>query len=79
MSLSDALKAENTKRGGQRCGMCRLLETLPKDDLASLTAALTDSDFTSSAISRALRTEGHPITEQTISRHRRGVCIGADV
>jgi hypothetical protein len=55
--------------------MCRLLETLPKDDLAALAAALADGDFTSSAIGRALRAEGHAVTEQTISRHRRGLCI----
>lgn len=76
MALSDALKAETSKRPGPRCTLCVLDDTLTPADRAALHAAMDDGSVTSSAISRALVTEGHDIRAETVRRHRAKQCGG---
>lgn len=76
MALADALKIETAASArGPRCTVCLLVTTLGKDDAQALAAALADDSVTSAAISRALRREGHPISEMTLRRHRKGECL----
>lgn len=76
MALSDSLSAEVTASlRGPRCTVCALVPGLGKDDRTALEAALNDRNITSAAISRALRREGHAITESTLRRHRKGECL----
>lgn len=76
MSLSDALKYEASRKPGPRCSICILIPTLDKPEAAALVAALDDGAVTSSAISRALNSEGHEIRAETVRRHRAKECAG---
>lgn len=76
MSLADALKAESVVKKGPVCSVCALLTALDKDDAKALADALDSLTFTHTAISRALRAEGHPISPDTVSRHRKAECSG---
>ena len=75
MALSDALKAEAGKKPGPRCIACILIDRLSDDDTAALDAAFADLSITSTAIVRALASEGHKIGAETIRRHRAGNCL----
>jgi len=73
MGLQEALNAQ--KRNIHTCGVCYMLQTLPKDESKALNDALNDRImFSSAAISKALRAEGHHITESVLARHRRKEC-----
>ena len=76
MSLSDALKIETTRRPGPRCTLCMTITKLPPADVASLQDAMDDKGVTSSAISRALVSEGYDIRSETVRRHRKNECAG---
>ena len=74
MALSDALKAEASKRPGPTCTVCILVPTLSGADREALEAAMTDLAVTASAIARALQSEGHDISPETLRRHRSQRC-----
>lgn len=76
MTLSAALAQAKVTRKGPRCTMCALLDRLDTRDRDALTAALNDAGYSSSAISRALKAEGHAIGSHTVNRHRSGGCAG---
>lgn len=76
MSLSDALKAESSKRPGPRCTVCIVSASLPKSDADALNSAMADLAVTSSAIARALQSEGHEVRAETVRRHRHKECSG---
>lgn len=76
MTLSSALEAYKGTLKGPRCTVCTLLNDLSSDDLAALEAAMADPAFTSAAISRALKAEGHQIAPITVGRHRKKDCRG---
>lgn len=76
MALSDAL-IEATKARGPRCSMCVIAEGLTEADRASLDAALVDLSVTSAAITRALVSEGHKVSAESVRRHRSGECSTA--
>lgn len=74
MSLADALAREAVTVKGPRCMMCQLMDELEDGERETLTSALTDARFTSAAIFRALRAEGHAISVNAVARHRKGDC-----
>lgn len=76
MSLSNALEANRAILKGPRCTVCTLMASLSSDDLAALEAAMADTAYTSAAISRALKAEGHQIAPITVGRHRKKDCRG---
>lgn len=77
MTLKAALAAEQAKsRRGPRCTLCEFVDSLTGDDLTALKAALADDAYTSAAIARALRSEGHGFAQSTVMRHRKGECAG---
>jgi hypothetical protein len=75
MSLKDALAAEKaTATKGPPCGMAVILARLTPEDSAALQAYLADQQITTTIILRALTTEGHKVGQNTVQRHRRGIC-----
>lgn len=75
MSLKDALEHAAPKKRGPACSVCRLLEDLPEEDSVALQEAL-DAGLAESALTRAIRSEGHYVGKGAIGRHRRGDCAG---
>lgn len=76
MSLADALAQHARTLKGPRCTVCQLLKTLDAVDAKILREALADPSFTHNGIARALRAEGHQVGAGTLSRHRKGECLG---
>lgn len=76
MTLADSLRDVSPARKGPRCTLCQIALTLSGDDSAALTAALNSTTYTNDMIARALQAEGHDIRQQSVSRHRRGLCRG---
>lgn len=74
MSLADRLK-EGAAVHLPSCPFCRLLHSLNKDDAEALSAAAADSNWTTVAIVHAVRSEGHRISEKSVSYHRKGLCL----
>ncbi len=72
MALKDHPPA-NTKPG-PKCMIGHLLATLPPDDVKVLTAWLADQLLMSTAITRALRADGHQVATEAVPRHRRHEC-----
>lgn len=75
MSLKDALAANKTVHKGPKCTLCLLIKRMDKKDADVLLEALADDTFTHAAISRALQSEGHHITANTVQRHRTKGCV----
>jgi hypothetical protein len=76
MSLSAALAANRKTLKGPICTVCTLMVGLSADDAAALQKAFDDFGFTSAAIARALKAEGHDISPNTVIRHRKRECRG---
>lgn len=76
MSLSDSLAANRKTLKGPICTVCTLVAGLSADDAKALQEAFADPGFTSAAIARALKAEGHDASAHTIIRHRKGECRG---
>lgn len=75
MSLADSLAREASTSKGPRCSICQLVDNLEPSDQDTLLAAFADARFTGAAITRALRSEGHSVSAQMITRHRKGECV----
>lgn len=58
---------------GPRCGVDVLIESLDADDRATLAGWVSDGREWS-WIAAVLRSEGHRMAGQTLSRHYRGLC-----
>ncbi len=76
MSLSAALAANRATLKGPKCTICTLVSQLTPEDAAALQEAFDDLAFTSAAIARALKAEGHDISANTVVRHRKRECRG---
>jgi hypothetical protein len=74
MSLADRLKDGAAIRLPS-CSFCRLLSSLPKEDAEALTDAAADSNWTTVGIVHVVRSEGHKISERSVSYHRKGLCL----
>ena len=76
MSLSAALAANRKTLKGPICTVCTLVAGLSADDATALQEAFDDFGFTSAAIARALKAEGHDVSPNTVIRHRKKECRG---
>jgi len=74
MNLAQALSSEFKTKHGPKCSTCVLITGLDKEDAAALEVAFADGNFTSAAIGRALRAQGHSINAAGLIRHRKGEC-----
>lgn len=59
---------------GPSCTVCMLLAELPADEAQALRALLADTRWRYSALSEALKAEGHHLAAHALSRHGRGQC-----
>jgi hypothetical protein len=76
MGLADTLATPKRTAKGPLCLACRLLVTLQGDELTAYRAALANPAWESKALARALRAEGHDVSDYGMQRHRRGECLG---
>lgn len=75
MSLRDALHAEReASKKGPDCGVSIVLARVDKADRDALLAFLADREVPATAISRALKAEGHNVGHAAVQRHRKGQC-----
>ena len=74
MGLEEALAANKTSRKGPVCSICFVISRMPEGDRVVLAQAFDDDTFTSAAITRALKAEGHEVSTHSVARHRRGEC-----
>jgi len=77
VSLLEDIGQEQSKTIPNRCPVAPLREQLPPDDLADFDTAMADDAIRHVAISRALRSHGHDISEKAIAAHRKGTCACA--
>lgn len=73
MPLRETANTIQKQRGGNRCGVSRMLNTLEGDDLAWFRESI-DSGEDATWISRTLATEGIRLSEGIIGHHRRRQC-----
>ena len=66
--------AEHLTQPTQACKYTRLRDTLTDDDRRTLDTAMGNPAFSSVHIARALRAEGHQLSEDSVRRHRTGAC-----
>ena len=71
MDLEAALKGKTLTR--YQCRVKNLLDTLDEKNAKALELAVS-SDLSPYSITRAVRSEGLTLSENTIYRHRRGEC-----
>lgn len=76
MNLAASLAAHGRTLKGPRCTVCHLLSDLDDGNAKVLRDALADPNYTHNGIARALRAEGYQVGASTISRHRKGECVG---
>jgi hypothetical protein len=76
MSLKDSLAAEKAaSRKGPPCSFEGIFARLDKADADALTAYLADREnITTTVILRALQAEGITVGQNTVQRHRKGIC-----
>ena len=75
MSLAAALDAEKAAaRKGPPCTFAGIFDKLDKADADALTAYLADGSVTTTVILRALQAEGYSVGQNTVQRHRKGIC-----
>lgn len=73
--LSKALGALSRSKPGPRCGVAVLLADLEGADRIELEGTLKDVALMSSTISKAISEAfSAQLSQQTIARHRRGIC-----
>lgn len=75
-SLAAALAETALHHGPSGCQFATVRNTLDDDDRQTLDAwmAADPKDVPGANIARALRKEGHKITDQALNRHRRNDC-----
>jgi hypothetical protein len=76
MALEEAMAAlvKSTPVKSTACVMGRVLQKMTDADRELVQAWLADEEKTAGIISAALRTEGYPVKDQSVRRHRRGAC-----
>lgn len=73
VTLIDELARAKGRGSRSRHKVARVLEKLDPAEAKALEEALTDPEYSSEALSRALGTSGHPIGSTSIRRYRRDV------
>lgn len=76
MSLAASLAANKRTLKGPICTVCTLIAGMAPEDVTALQEAFNDPAFTSAAIHRALKAEGHEVSINTLLRHRKKECRG---
>lgn len=75
MSLRDTLDAEKAAaRKGPPCTFAGIFDRLDKADAEALRSYLADGSVTTTVILRALQAEGFSVGQNTVQRHRKGIC-----
>ena len=74
MGLLDDIRGEIRATGPQSCILHRVLSELADVDAAGLRTAIDDPNVPSTAIERALKKNGHPISDSTIRKFREQGC-----
>lgn len=69
--LLNEIKSEKT-RMGKKSRLAEIIEQLPKDDRADFISALDDHAISASKICKVLERRGIRVTQEVISRYRRG-------
>jgi hypothetical protein len=74
MSLIDDLTGIESRRGtfpGPMCTVSRILGQLSEDERANLTRVIDNPDIPGSVIAGALTSNGYPVADKTVLRHRK--------
>ena len=69
-NLESLLNQAQSSRNRVQCTTCRLVDSMPPEDSATLQAAL-NSDMSSNVIADALTNYGHKLSGTAVARHRR--------
>lgn len=77
MGLLEDIGQEQSRTIPNRCPVALLREQLSADDLSDFDTAMADHAIRHVAISRALRSHGHDVSDKAIAAHRRGTCACA--
>jgi hypothetical protein len=70
----DDIREQQERTAPPKCGVARTLLALDAADAADLMAALDDPTIPATVISRALNSNGYRVADQSVNRHRRGIC-----
>ncbi len=73
MSYLERAQAATTV-GGQPCKLAKAMATMPPDVQADVAEAIR-ADVSAPALSKLLRDDGYPITDDSVRRHRAGKCM----
>ena len=73
MGLRDEILAEQGQKGA-KCSVYKFLKELGTEELKELESVMADLSVTSSAIANYYKKQGHPISQYSLQRHRRGAC-----
>jgi len=75
VSLAAAFKEHELAATPRReCGVVVILKTLTDNDSAAVQEALDNPRLTGTSIARVLSDAGHPVSANTVNRHRRQDC-----
>lgn len=74
LSLADDLANLRPNHGGTPCGVAAALAEMDEADRDVFLAAIANPRLQGEGITRILRQHGYQIGNQSVSRHRRGVC-----
>jgi len=72
--LGEVREAQAAHRKGLPCSVSVALEGLQGEDRKDFEEALADESIYGSTLSRVLKARGFVVPQESIQRHRRGVC-----
>lgn len=58
------------------CTVCELIKDLPEKESNAFIARMEIKSITHASLALVLKKNGHEISQSTVSRHRRGLCVG---
>ena len=74
MGLLEDIKRERPTPNRPTCTIATIVRDLDDEDRAAFETVIYDYSVPCSAIGRALRGRGVNVSDQTLNRHRRGIC-----
>lgn len=79
MSLIEALNdtAGLVNKFHRRCGMCAVLDNLSVEERAKVVELLQDPEVSKAKLTQVLRSHGHDVKVQVVTRHARGECAAS--
>ena len=72
--LGEVRQAQAAHRVGGVCGIRRVLERLDPAEAEELRVAMDDPAIMHSTIARVLKSREFDVGDQTVARHRNGIC-----